>query len=157
MNIFKSVVFVFFVSFFLLLAFSFISCQQSLIHKDGTLSFLKDDNTVIAIIDIEIAETSQSHIKGLMFRGLKDFSSGMLFLYKDAKYRSFWMRNTPASLDVIFVGEDLRIVNIAEKTEPMSDTRYISSAPAKYVVEVKAGFVEKYGIKAGDKINWEKL
>ena len=81
----------------------------------------------------------------------------MLFLYKDAKYRSFWMRNTPTSLDIIFVGENLKIVNIAEKTLPMSDTRYISSSPAKYVVEVRAGFVKKYGIKAGDKISWERL
>jgi uncharacterized membrane protein (UPF0127 family) len=121
------------------------------------LLFLKNDDSVIISIDIEIAETSLDHIKGLMFRGLKDFSSGMLFLFQDARYRSFWMRNTPGSLDIIFVGEDLRIINIAEKATLMSDTRYDSKSPAKYVVEVKSGFAEKYGTKAGDKISWERL
>lgn len=118
---------------------------------------MKNDDSVIVSIDVEIAETSQAHIKGLMFRKLKDFSSGMLFLFQDTRYRSFWMRNTPGSLDIIFVGEDLRIINIAEKTMPMSDTRYNSKSSAKYVVEVKSSFSEKYGIKAGDKISWERL
>ncbi len=156
-TVFKSQVAVYLICFLFFSAASFIYCQQSLIRKDAVLSFLKEDNSVIVSIDVEIAETSQSHIKGLMFRELKDFSSGMLFLFQDVRHRNFWMRNTPTSLDIIFVGEDLRVINIAEKTKPMSDTTYSSQSPAKYVVEVKGGFAEKYKIEAGDKISWEKL
>lgn len=148
------------VSLVCLLFFSanpFTYSQKSSIRKDGILSFLKGDDSVIVTIDIEIAETSQSHIKGLMFRELQDFSCGMLFLFRDIRPRSFWMRNTPGSLDIIFVDGDLHIINIAEKTTPMSDTGYLSKDPAKYVVEVKGGFTEKYKIKTKDKINWKKL
>ncbi len=154
---FKSRVAVYLICFLFFSVVSFVYCQQSPIRKDGILSFLKNDDSIIVSIDIEIAENSQSHIKGLMFRKLKDFSQGVLFLFQDTRYRSFWMRNTPGSLDIIFIGKDLRVINIAEKTKPMSDMRYLSQHPAKYVVEVKGGFAEKYKIKARDKISWEKL
>lgn len=149
--------------FFQLICFLFfltiggIYCQQVSVRKDGILAFLKDDGSLIVSVNVEIADTSQSRISGLMFRELKDFSSGVLFLYEEAKYRSFWMRDTPGSLDIIFIGEDLKIINIAQKTAPMSDTSYLSRSPAKYVVEVKGGFSGKYGVKAGDKISWQRF
>jgi len=154
---FKSRVAVYLICFLFFSVVSFVYCQQSAVRKDGVLSFLKNDDSIIVSIEIEIAQTPRSRKKGLMFRQLADFSEGMLFLFPDVRRRSFWMRNTPSSLDIIFVGEDLRIINIAEKTMPMSDTVYRSSAPAKYVVEVRAGFAEKYKIQKGNKINWERF
>ena len=130
---------------------------NTIIRNDGRLLFLREDGSTIASVNIEIAQTPRSRVKGLMGRELADFSIGMLFLYQNVKVRSFWMRNTPGSLDIIFVGEDLRIINIAEKTMPMSDKRYISKSPAKYVVEVKGGFTKRYGIDKGTKIYWERL
>ena len=128
-----------------------IGCKIS-IRQDGKLSFLQPDGSVITSINIEIAETPGSREKGLMDRGLSDFKNGMLFVFQDVEPRTFWMRNTPTSLDIIFVAEDLRIVNIAQNTTPMSDQLYSSEFPAKYVVEVKAGFTERYGLKKGNKI-----
>lgn len=127
------------------------------VRRDGRFSFLQVDDSVIISIDIEIADTYKARKKGLMSRELSDFSSGMLFVFQDVKPRDFWMHNTPVSLDIIFIGEDFRIVNIARETMPMSDWLYSSKGPAKYVVEVKAGFAERYGIKEGTKIRWEKL
>lgn len=127
------------------------------IRKDAKLYFLQTDGSIITSIDIEIAETPDTREKGLMYRELLDFSSGMLFMFQDVKPRNFWMRNTPTSLDMIFVDEDYRIVNIAKQTTPMSGQLYSSKFSAKYVVEVKAGFAEKYEIKEGTKIHWEKL
>ena len=127
------------------------------IRKDGRLDFMRDDSSVIVSINIEIADTPQSRRMGLMNRELPDFSGGMLFIFKDVKPRNFWMRNTPTSLDMVFVDEDYGIVNIAKQTIPMSGQLYSSKGSAKYVVEVKAGFAEQYGIKEGSKIRWERL
>ncbi len=127
------------------------------IRKDAKLYFLQTNGSKITSIDIEIAETPDTREKGLMYRELLDFSSGMLFVFQDVKPRTFWMHNTPTSLDMIFVDKDYRIVNIAKQTTPMSDQLYTSNFPAKYVVEVKAGFAEKYCIKEGTKIHRGKL
>jgi uncharacterized membrane protein (UPF0127 family) len=136
-----------------------IGCNntQLSIRKDGKLFFLKNDDSVITSIDIEIAETPESRRAGLMYRELSDFTSGMLFVFQDVKPRNFWMRNTPTPLDIIFIGEDSRVINIASNTTPMSDNRYNSRNPAKYVLEVKGGFCKRYGIKTGNKISCERL
>ena len=158
-----------FTPFALLLVFLFlISClsfnwqlhateMNASIRKDGKLDFLRADGSVITSINIEIAETPESQAKGLMDRELSDFSSGMLFVFREVKPRDFWMHNTPTSLDLIFVGEDFCVLNICKQTEPMSDRIYSSGGPVKYVVEVRVGFAERYEIKEGTKIRWKRL
>jgi uncharacterized membrane protein (UPF0127 family) len=138
-------------------SFSSCNCQKNSINKDGKVFFLGSNGSIIAAIDVEIADTPESRAKGLMYRELSDFSSGMLFVYQDVEPRTFWMRNTPTPLDIIFVGEDSYILNIVQKTTPMSGQLYSSKGSANYIVEVKAGFVERYGIKEGTKIRWERL
>jgi len=80
---------------------------------------------------------------------------GMLFIFDYSEIQRFWMHNTPLSLDMIFVDENRRILNIAESTTPMSKQTYSSRRPAKYVVEVKAGFSKRHGIEEGMKIQWK--
>jgi uncharacterized membrane protein (UPF0127 family) len=124
------------------------------VRIDGILDFLDSDNRVITSIAVEIADTPETHARGLMGRYLSDNNQGMLFVFAGAEPRSFWMRNTPTSLDVIFVGEDRRVINIAKETTPMSDKSYRSLGPARFVVEVKAGFADRYGIQKGTSIRW---
>ena len=66
------------------------------------------------------------------------------------------MKNTVISLDMIFANSDGRIVTIHEETTPqLRDTSYFSTAPAKWVVEVRAGFAKDYDINIGDRLVWE--
>jgi len=83
-----------------------------------------------------------------------EMNQGMLFIFPEEEIRSFWMRNTYISLDMIFVNADKKIVTIHKNTKTLSDQSYASTEPAQYVVEVCAGFSDKYSIKTGDKINW---
>lgn len=124
------------------------------VRIDEILDFLGSDNRVITSIAVEIADTPETHARGLMGRYLTDNNQGMLFVFTGAEPRSFWMRNTPTSLDIIFVGEDRRVINIAKETTPMSDKSYRSLGPARFVVEVKAGFADRYGIQKGTSIRW---
>ena len=66
------------------------------------------------------------------------------------------MRNTIIPLDIIFVNSKKKIIKIHKKTEPFSERSLPSFKPALYVVEVNAGFTDKFGIKEGDHIDWRR-
>jgi uncharacterized membrane protein (UPF0127 family) len=126
-------------------------------HSTGTLDFLHRDGSIKASISIEIANTREAQIKGLMGRSDLGINHGMLFVFKQTKIRKFWMKNTSVPLDIIFVGEGGCIVNIAESTTPMSGKDYWSSGPIKYVVEVRAGFSKRFKIDTSTCIRWRRL
>lgn len=121
---------------------------------DGELQFLRQDGTVAVSISIEIADTPEARVKGLMERWFLPDLHGMLFIFDYPEVQRFWMHNTPLSLDMIFVDQNQRILNIAESTVPMSDQTYASRGPAQYVVEVKAGFSKRHGIEEGMSVRW---
>jgi uncharacterized membrane protein (UPF0127 family) len=124
------------------------------VRSDGTLDFVGPSGNLLATITIEIADTEQSRSRGLMGRtGLND-SMGMLFTYEQAQLLTFWMRNTPTPLDIIFVSAEKKVIRIAPNTRPMSDTIYSSRAAAQYVVEVPAGFCKRYRVNTRAKIKW---
>jgi uncharacterized membrane protein (UPF0127 family) len=124
-------------------------------RQDGMLEFLGPEGSVCALIGIEVADDEAEREKGLMWRTALEDTEGMLFVYNDADYRVFWMRNTFLSLDIIFVSGDRRVVNIAKQTEPLSDRLYRSVKPAQYVVEVVAGFCDQKGVREGTEIRWQ--
>ena len=126
------------------------------IRIDGNLEFVRFDDSVVASINIEIADTPETQMKGLMGRSSIDYTNGMLFVFESLKPRKFLMKNTPIPLDIIFVGKKGCIVNIAESTTPMSDKIYRSEGPIKYVVEVKAGFTTYFKIDKGICIRWRR-
>jgi len=122
--------------------------------KEGNLTFTDSLNNPITKIDIEIADTGDDRQNGLMYRKSMEMNQGMLFIFPVEELQSFWMRNTYIPLDMIFVNSDKKIVTIHKNTKILSDQSYASTEPAQYVVEVCAGFSDKYSLKIGDKINW---
>ena len=66
------------------------------------------------------------------------------------------MENTPIPLDIIFVGADSSIVNIAKRTTPLSSEHIPSAGLAQYVVEVRGGFSDKFGIDPSVRVDWQK-
>lgn len=123
--------------------------------KEGELQFLAaEKDSVIQAIDIEIADTPDTRTQGLMWRRTMEEKQGMLFIMEENEPQSFWMLNTYLSLDIIYVNEDQEIVSIQANTTPQSTQSVPSGAPAKYVVEVVAGFCERFGLQVGDRIRW---
>jgi hypothetical protein len=106
-------------------------------------------------ITLEVADTPETRVRGLMERWSLPELHGMLFIFDVSEVQRFWMHNTPLSLDMIFVDENRRILNIAESTTPMSKQTYSSSGPARYVVEVRAGFSNRHGVEEGMRIQWQ--
>jgi uncharacterized membrane protein (UPF0127 family) len=101
---------------------------------------------------IEIARTPEQLQYGLMFRTKLAADAGMLFVYERPQRISMWMKNTLIPLDMIFIGTDGRIVDIAERRVPHSIEPYYSAAPALAVLEVNGGTASRLGIKPGDRV-----
>ena len=127
--------------------------EEYMFKKNGELTFVDTSGSLVKI-DIQIARTEFDRELGLMFRKSMKENQGMLFIFPDTGVRSFWMRNTIITLDMIFVDSAKTILNIAKNTTPYSDASYTSSGPARYVVEVIGGFTDRHKVTAGYKISW---
>jgi len=102
---------------------------------------------------VEIADDDTERQRGLMEREPLADDRGMLFQFPDLAERSFWMRNTPSPLDIIYIDPRGRIVSIAKNVAPQSDALIPSNGLASGVLEVRAGRADEIGAKAGDKIS----
>ena len=108
------------------------------------------------IVNAEIANTPQKQSQGLMFRENMKWNHGMLFIFDNEDILSFWMKDTLIPLDMIFIDKNFRIINIINNAIPCNMKTcpdYSSEKPAKYVLEVNAGFVKTNDIESGDFIS----
>jgi len=103
---------------------------------------------------VELADTPEAQARGLMFRTELGENEGMIFPSETPEPRSFWMKNTPLSLDIIFIGTDGRITNIAANTVPYSLDSVRSAGLASAVLELRAGRAAALGIVPGDRVVW---
>jgi uncharacterized membrane protein (UPF0127 family) len=99
---------------------------------------------------VEVATNDETRQRGLMFRRNLAADAGMLFDYGTPQPIAMWMKNTLIPLDMLFIGSDLRVTRIAERTVPQSLTTIDSGGPARAVLEVNAGTAARLGIKPGD-------
>ena len=144
-----------------LLAFFFaasVACAQS----DGLSGASKAYNLVIESGDtkhrftVELAASPEERQIGLMHRTELAPDGGMIFDFGDEPILiAMWMKNTLIPLDMAFLDEDGKIINIAENTTPMSLESIPSNGPAVGVLEVSGGTFARLGIKAGDQIRHE--
>lgn len=101
----------------------------------------------------EVAATAAEQQRGLMFRTAMGADEGMIFPNSPPQPRSFWMHNTVIPLDIIYIGPDRKIANIAHG-EPYDDAPLPSAGPVINVLELNAGRAEQLGIKPGDRVEW---
>lgn len=109
--------------------------------------------------DVELADTAAEQERGLMFRTDLRPNGGMLFAPYPPdggppREASFWMRNTPSPLDIIFIRADGTIARIAENTVPFSEAPVPSGEPVAAVLEIPGGRAAELGIAEGDRVNW---
>lgn len=126
-------------------------------EKEGTLTLLKSNNdSIISKLDIEIADNEYETQTGLMYRTELKENQGMLFIFPDVSFRSFYMKNTKIPLDIIYVDENMKVVSIQKNAQPFDETSLPSEEPAKYVLEVNAGLSDLWQLQKGDKITFIK-
>jgi len=99
---------------------------------------------------VELARTRDERAQGLQGRKALDTNAGMLFDFEAPQPVAMWMKDTYVALDMIFIGADGRIVNIARNTTPKSLKVIESAGPVRGVLEVAAGTTARLGIRPGD-------
>ena len=113
------------------------------------------------VFQAELAKTPAEQERGLMYRtGLRD-DFGMIFTPYPAagggpREASFWMKNTPTPLDIIFIRADGTIARIAENTVPYSQAPITSGEPISAVLELVGGRAAALGLSEGDKVTLPK-
>jgi uncharacterized membrane protein (UPF0127 family) len=106
---------------------------------------------------VEIADTPSKRELGLQYRRDLAADRGMIFLFPAQSQQSFWMKNTPLPLDMIFINRELKIAGIVEQTVPFSlDPRSVG-APSQFVLEINGGLSKRHGIKAGDSVRFDGI
>jgi uncharacterized membrane protein (UPF0127 family) len=105
------------------------------------------------LLKVEVADTDRTRERGLMFRRTVADREGMVFLFDDEHEISMWMKNTYVPLDIVFIGNDWRIVHIAYNAEPFSTDVISSCRPASRVLEIGAGQAKKLGLAVGDAVS----
>ena len=140
----------------LTLAFLTLTCvAQAQTTSDVTFEtetlVIPADNGPIEI-EVEIADTPERRSRGYMERTDIGPDDGMLFVFGMSREISMWMKNTPTSLDMLFVCGDGTIRTIARDTVPQSTDIVPSNGPVPYVLEVVAGSSDRWGLEPGDKL-----
>ena len=118
---------------------------------------IKVDNK---ILEVQIADNDSLRVRGLMFQNELPYDEGMLFVFDGSSTRAMWMLNMQFNLDIIWFDEDANVVAIEKDVPPCKTTvevvacreNGVSADNAKYVLEVTAGFVDKFNITENSKM-----
>lgn len=106
------------------------------------------------VLQVQIADTKPQRVRGLMFQEQLPYDEGMLFVFEKSGNHSLWMLNMQFSLDMIWFDSEGKVVHIEENVSPCKSaletvTCTVVNADeneALYILEVTAGFVNKFGI-----------
>lgn len=104
---------------------------------------------------VEFATDDASREHGLMMRTTLAPDHGMLFVFSYQAPQAFWMKNTLIPLDILYFDTDRRLVSTQLNVPPCKADPcpvYPSNAPARYVLELSAGTVNRTGVKVGDEL-----
>ncbi|MFC2167849.1 DUF192 domain-containing protein [Acidobacteriota bacterium] len=115
--------------------------------------FFPDGKTIFA----DLVKSEEDRARGLMFRKTINEDQGMLFVFEAEGRYSFWMKNMNFSIDILWLDNQKRIVHLERDVPPCKKEpcpSYAPALPAKYVLELKAGSIEKRKLKLYDRIDF---
>lgn len=125
--------------------------------KEGELQIFKSENDSLLVnLNIEFAKSEYETQTGLMYRESMEEKQGMLFIFPESSVHSFYMKNTQIPLDIIFIDENLKIASFQENAQPFNKKGLSSQVQIKYVLEINAGLVKKWGLEVNDRIDYSE-
>lgn len=106
-------------------------------------------------VKVELAMTPEAQAQGLSARQDLAEGTGMLFVFDVPSRQGFWMQDMNFPIDIIWIAGDMKVVYIKKDARPESYPEvFTPPADAKYVLEVPAGFAERYGLQVGDVVKF---
>jgi uncharacterized membrane protein (UPF0127 family) len=123
--------------------------QKQPVAVSGTHTVQLDGQT----IRVTIAQTDAERELGLGGRAGLSADEGMLFVFPTDGHYKFWMKDMRFSIDMLWIDSQGKIIyiaqNIAPETYPQS---FGPDAPARYVLELPAGWANAHGVRVGNKV-----
>lgn len=145
------------IAFFILFVFV-VFLSPPLITEVNAKTWSADTYFKIGDVEllVEVEDTPEGRAQGLGFRDNIPHRAGMLFVFEREGAYSFWMKDTFVDIDIIWLSKDRKILHIEKEVTPETyPTVFSPNVLAKYVLEVKGGFSDKYGLALNDKASFE--
>ncbi len=101
------------------------------------------------LVEVEVADTEAARRSGLQWRTSLPDGRGLLMVFEAPDHHSVWMKDTFVPLDLLFLSEDGRVVQVVENTQPESTREIRPDVPVIAILEVNAGTVADQGITVG--------
>jgi uncharacterized membrane protein (UPF0127 family) len=120
-----------------LAALAFAGCGKDGAPVDGGMPrrdyvlVSADKGTEKLPMKLEIADTNDRRIIGLMHRDRVEKGSGMLFVFDEPDYYSMWMKNTLVPLDMVFLNDGRVVTSVALDRKPLTED-YVTPCNAEY-------------------------
>ena len=131
-----------------------------------TIDLVIEHGDASHLVVTEVADEARERQQGLMCRETVPNGSGMLFVFETARVLNFWMFNTYAPLDIVYLDDDRRVVR-AVRMEPCprpedvehgawssacsaASNPYGSGGAARYALELPAGWLASVGLDLGN-------
>jgi uncharacterized membrane protein (UPF0127 family) len=106
------------------------------------------------VFNVEIADRGRARSRGLMGRKELAANSGMLFLYGKPQEIRMWMKDTPLSLDMVFIEQDGAVHKIEKNAVPFSEITIYSDGALLACLELPGGTADRIGLAVGDRIEY---
>lgn len=131
------------------------ACVPQKLEKKVPLKFPKGKP-----ITVDVADTPSTRETGLMCVTKMPRDYGMLFVFPQEMGLGFWMKNTLVSLDILWIGADKRVNNIAPRLKASTvrtpdDKVARAGGRGMYVLELAAGEAKRRGLKVGDRLEFD--
>ncbi|MCX8029066.1 MAG: DUF192 domain-containing protein [Brevinematales bacterium] len=143
-----------YVKFFLLI---FVTVSETLAYATNNNLFETKTNVVIINekgtfkLICEVAKKPEELAVGLMFRKDMKTNEGMIFLFPNDGYISFWMKNTYLPLAIVYIDNNKRVVDVFYPP-PLSTKGVKPSKPSRFVLEILSNTAIDINLKRGDKV-----
>ena len=124
--------------------------------KESTQVTVKD-----LVIKVKIADEPKEQQTGLADNSSLALDEGMMFVFDQSKRNTFWMKDMKFAIDIIWIDDQKKIVDIAPNVPPEPNkgekelTRYKPKSDAKYVLEINAGLSSLHNLQIGDQVSFE--
>lgn len=139
------------VSLFIFSVITFLAGCTSSSLKKMDLTIVRSDSTSLSV-NVEVAKTAAEREHGYMERKNIPDGTGMIFVFEQDQFLSFWMKNTPHPLSIAYIDATGRIRDIFDM-KPYSLSPVVSTVSVRYALEVPQGWFAKNNIKKGDYVS----
>ena len=119
---------------------------------DQASGIIETSRNICLLLRLYLSDTSAQQSRGLMFVEQMDEYEGMLFRHPKSVDINMWMKNTYIPLDMLFIRRDGSIAGIEKNTTPLSTRRISSPERVAGVLELNAGFADRWDIEPDNRL-----